>query len=692
MLTPAAERLRRFLWPRTVAVVGANERLGMSNNAVLPMLEKGIEVGLVNPTKDRLYDRPAVATLSDLGSVDAVLALVNATRSIEVAKEAVALGCGGVVLAAGGFGEAGEGGRALQDELVRIAGEDGLPVVGPNCSGFMNVPLGINLFTGGRIRLEPGPVAIVSQSGFLVRAALAAAQQRRLGISVAVSSGNEAVTDLADYVDAFADDPATRVVCLVVEKVRDPARFFAAVARARANDTAVIALKLGRSSSSRAILQSHTGAIADESWVYDLGFAEHGVLTARDIDDLVDQAQLFAQLPVEQWRPLRSVAMITSSGGVAALATDLADGTGVDLPPLEELRPWVAERIPGAGTLNPLDMTGFAVTDAELTQELFTRYAAASGVDVLALCWWLGEDDEAWGSLLLTPYAAAATAVPRVVTPVEATGVGSWASRLREDGVCVARGVASLYRAMSAMTAHTTHTTPSAAATRELPPLDDRVPQLVGGMLGFADAMRLLEECGIAHAAFHIVAPDADDLPPNVDLGDRVVVKLADVPHRTELGAVSVGVPRGDVAAEIARLRAIAAEHAVPATVVVQEMVDGSGEVFAGLQLHTDLGPFALLGRGGVQVEAAGGVRGRSVPLSAASAEALVEEVAGPEATARIRGAATWDLGPLTALAQSLNELWRRTAGWAGSVDLNPLVVTATGPVAVDALILGAGI
>ena len=424
-------KLARLLAPETIAVVGASEKLGMSNNAVLPMLDAGIDVRLVNPNRDSVYGRPTAPSLSALDEpIDAVLSLVSAERSIGVVAEAAAAGCGGVVVAAGGFGELGEEGKALQARLVDAA-SDGLAIVGPNCSGFMNVGRRVNLFTGGRITLEPGPVAVVSQSGFLLRSVLAAGQQRQLGFGVAVSSGNEAVCGLHDYIDLLAGDPDTRVICLVVEKVWSSDAFFAAVHRARSAGKALIVLKLGRTERSRKIMQSHTGAIADESWVYDIVLGQAGVLTANDIDDMLDHAQLLAQLPTESWRPIDGVAVMASSGGVAGVAADAADTSGVALPALEGLEPWVRERVPGDGSVNPLDMTGFVMRDPELMQELFTGYAAADGVGALVLCWWAGEGDEAWSRTLLEPLANAASSVsvPLIVTPVEGTAIGAWTLR-----------------------------------------------------------------------------------------------------------------------------------------------------------------------------------------------------------------------------------------------------------------------
>jgi acyl-CoA synthetase (NDP forming) len=682
--------LRRLLSPSTLAVVGANEKLGMSNNAVLPTLQAGRAIHLINPNRDELYGQKALPSLTAAGEpVDAVLSLVNAERTIGVLEEAAELGCGGVVVAAAGFVEMGEGGAALQERLQGLAADAGMAVIGPNCSGFKNVPLGVNLFTGGRLDLAAGGVSVVSQSGFLTRSALAAAQQRRLGVAIGVSSGNEAVCDLADHVDALVDDEHTTVICLVIEKVRRPPAFFTAVARARAAGKPVLALKLGRSDRARRIVQSHTGAIADDSWVYDIAFREHGIISVSDIDELLDAAQLFAQLPPERHRAGRRVGMITTSGGVAALATDIADDEDADLPSLDDLAPWIRERVPG-DTVNPLDLTGFVMSQPDVMQEVFARYADA--VDALVLGWWLGEGDEGWSRTLLEPFAAAAEAseVPFVVSPVEATSIGSWVDAWRHRGIVSGRGVRSVYRAVRAMDEFVS-ARPRRAATDveldELPP-----PPLVatdaGRIVGFDDAMRLLADAGVPVAPYVVLAEGEDNAPGLGDLGSRLVVKLADVPHRTELGAVALGVSRSDLPEAVARMRVIATAEDLPGTVAVQQMVGGGGEAFAGLQCRTDLGALVLFGMGGVLVEVTGRVGGRLLPVERDAAVALVEEVAGAAVFARLRGQDPWPVERLVDVVLALGELWRRHGSWLASVDVNPLIVDGDGAVAVDALLV----
>ena len=685
--------LARLLSPTTLAVVGANEQLGMSNNALLPMLEAGRDVALVNPRHDVLYDRQTYPDLRAIGKpVDAVLSLVNAERAVDLVEEAADLGCGGVAVVASGFVEAGNEGASLQERLVQSAARVGMAVIGPNCAGFKNVPLGINLFTGGRIDLPVsgvatmGGVSIVSQSGFLVRSALAAARERALGVSIAVSSGNEAVCDLADYVSVLASDSRTSVICLVVETIRRPDSFFAAVGEARAAGKPVITLKLGRSDRARRIMQSHTGAIADESWVYDLAFLEHGVIPARDIDDLLDRAQLFVQL--ERHDRIDRIGMITTSGGVAALATDLADDVGAPLPPLPEIEPWVRERVPG-DTVNPLDLTGFAGTKTELMEEVFEQYAGV--VDVLVLGWWTGTQDADWSATLLGPFANAAArcVAPFVVCPIEATGVGEWVAEWRRQGLSFARGVESLYRAVDAVNRFAA---PVRGAPAEVSPAASAPPEVLvasaaGPMVRFADAMGLLTEAGIAVAPWLVLEDHADvDLVAVAALGDQLVVKLADVPHRTELGAVRVGVDPKDVPKVVAEMRTIAAAHDARGAVAVQAMAFGHAEAFAGLKCRTGLGPVVLLGLGGVLVEVARQVGGRFLPLDDATVADLADEVGG--AAGRLRGQKPWPVDAVAGVLRGLDRLWRTHGTWLDSLDLNPMIVGDEGVVAVDALLI----
>lgn len=684
--------LKRLLAPRSVAVVGASESLPMAVNIVPALLSAGRDVFLVNPRRAAVFGQVAHADLAAIGRpVDAVVSLVNAELTVGVVEQAAALGCGGVVAVAGGFAEAGRAGLVLQARLLQAARQSGMAVVGPNCAGFMNVAHDTWLFTGARLPVARGTIAVISQSGFFVRGAFAAGLERGLGFSYGVSSGNEAVCEVADYLDYLIADAHTRVVCLVLEKLRDAPRFFRAVAEARVRGKPVIALKLGRSEKGRAISQSHTGAIADDAWVYDVALRHHGVLLARDVDDLLDQAQLFCQIEPQRWSALPRAAVITTSGGVAAHAADVFGEEGVALPIPDNVAQWVKAHVPEAGLANPIDMTGFVVGKAETTSAMFDTYAKA--FDAVALAWWSGPHDEAWATRLTEPFAAAAQRNPAtamVLSAAHGGALGDWAVGLRERGVAVTHGLRSLARAIRAMQLYMGYAAgPAPEATQALArPAVTMINTPEGSLLPFGPTMQLLQQFGVPVAPYVLI--DALSAVPTLPtlLGPALVVKLANVPHRTEHGAVEVGVAVGDLPGVVVKMRDIARRDALDAQVVVQSMVRGSGELFVGIQASSDLGPVLVCGLGGIFVELLKKVSGAKLPLDAARAAAMLDEVAGDSFLAGFRGQPPWDRAALQALLQAVGLLGAGTEGWLLSLDLNPVICSDRGCAVVDAVCL----
>src|SRR5579862_4856432 len=240
-----------MLAARSVAVVGASE--SRPNAGVAAMLSSGREVFLVHPRHQRLFGRPTHPSLTAVGQpVDAVLSLVGAASSAGVVAEAAGLGAGGIVVIADGF----EPGGSAQIELAAAAGES-LAVLGPNCNGFVNVHHGALLSGAPTLDATPGGIGVITQSGGYLAPLVNGARARHVGLSLLISTGNEAVNDAADCLDALVDDDRTRVIVLVIETIRRPQPFAAAAARAHAAGKPVIVLKLGRSTGPKEIARSH---------------------------------------------------------------------------------------------------------------------------------------------------------------------------------------------------------------------------------------------------------------------------------------------------------------------------------------------------------------------------------------------------------------------------------------------------
>jgi len=275
------------------------------------------------------------------------------------AGNAAACGAGGVITVAGGFSEDGSDGTVLQERLRAAAWAANMPVIGPNGVRYINVPKKLDLTLLPHFSLRPGGVSMIAHSGATIEAMAAAAWRAGGGgFNLMISAGNEPVTDMTGYLECLVDDPATEIICLVVEKIKRPDAFFAA-ARARAAGKPIVAIKLARTERTQRMARSHNGTLTGDAWVYEQAFRQAGILTAEEIDELADRVQFLEQLPRSQWSPVRGLFVFTGTGGFAAMAGDLAEAEGVDIPEVPRLSEFIGSVVPGTTVPNPLDATGF---------------------------------------------------------------------------------------------------------------------------------------------------------------------------------------------------------------------------------------------------------------------------------------------------------------------------------------------
>jgi len=684
--------LNRLLRPASVALVGATDDAVMAQTPASIVDLDDVETFLVNPRRPTVYGRPTVESLTSIGRpVDAVFSLLSAERTADLAEEAADLRCGGLVAIASGFAEMGAAGEALQQRLVDAARRANMAVVGPNGVGYIHVQRGLEMTFLPRFERRRGGVSVVAHSGALLEAFAASAwRPGGVGLNYLVSAGNEAVTDLADYLDFLVDDPDTTVIVLAMEKIRRPDAFFAAARRARTAGKPVVAVKLGRSERSRAMARSHTGTITGDSWTYEVALRQAGIALARDVDEAVDRVQFLEQLPPDKWSAVKGLAVLTGTGGFASLAVDLAKEEGVDVPDVPRLNEWVGEVVPGAEFANPLDATGFVVSQPEIWNRVLDLYATAPEFDAYVyLSQFAGWDlrsrrfGDAFAEL------ASRTSKPCFVSSLAGTA-GAWVDEYRsQQGVGVGNGTRSTLLGLATMARHVRTRADAAVQPASTVPVVARpasgwVDSDDGSMLTFADTMDLLQDFGIACAPFHIVGGDDDDeLRPQ--FAGPFVVKLADVAHRTDIGAVLVAVPPSELRAAVEKMRAIAAEHSLPSTVVIQPMLESTGEVFLGLTGRSELGPLVAFGIGGVFVEVVRRIGGRMAPLSAADAGELLAEFDDLKVMSGVRGQPAWDRVALQSLLEAAGRLAAAGRDWIDTMDINPLLITANGPVAVDA-------
>jgi acetate---CoA ligase (ADP-forming) len=688
--------LDRLLRPRSIAVVGATERPGSYGGEALLNLRRLRFAGAVhgvNPRRERVHGFPCVPTLADLDAPpDAVVVAIPAADAPAAVAQAGACGAGGAVVFAAGFAEAG-GGGTLQERLVAAAGAHDLPVCGPNGNGIVNLAAGVALWGDMVAPREPGPVALVSQSGNLAVNALAS--RRGLRLHTVVSSGNEAVVSAAEYVAAIAGHDGVRAIAVYVEDEGDGARWCAALERCAREGVRVAMLKAGLSGAGAAAAQAHTGAVAGDGRVFRALAEEAGAAWATDPHELLELAKALAADRTRRpaTRPGRGVAIMTCSGGDSSVAADLAEELGLPLPPLAPRTVAALEAIlPAAATAsNPLDYTSLLWEEPEALRRLVHALAADPRVERLLVLY--DEPDaldgaaaDTWAGVLDAVRAAAR----QIETPVTVASTlpellaDDVAHRLLEDGLAAVAGLRTGLRVV--------------AAQRSEPPAAERV-----GAVGRAaaraarhdeahwwaehEAKALLRASGLAVPPGRLVEDAADAAAFQAQAGAPVALKLSAraLRHKTELGAVETGLATPEaVRAAFARLRSVPGVR--DAAVLAERMAPPGADLLVSVRADGVV-PVLVVGLGGLWTEALGDVAVLALPASTGRVEAALRGLRGAPLLAGGRGRRALDLGAAARLAAGAGELLL-DAGLA-LLELNPVIVSSDGAVAVDALAAG---
>ncbi len=365
LITP--ERLAEFFAPRSIALVGASDTSGWARFILAASAAVGYEGPLlpVHPTHPKVFGRAAVPSLRALAEppdLAFILAPTGAVRS--VMEDAAAAGVRNVVVLASGYREAGDDGRALEDNLVAQAAAHGIVVLGPNCLGFLNTAARVAPFAlTVPLPLTPGPVGIGLQSGALSSALLAFARAQAIGVSTVASLGNEAMITTTDVLDYLVADEQTRVICLFLEEIGDPALFSAAAQRADQAGKPIVALKVGASQAGQQAALAHTGAVAGDDAVVDAALRQLNIIRVDSIEELLTTASLLGYQRVPRGRRM---GVLTASGGACDIIADRASAEGIEIPPFaDSTTEAIAAHLPSfASARNPLDVTGYVLANA----------------------------------------------------------------------------------------------------------------------------------------------------------------------------------------------------------------------------------------------------------------------------------------------------------------------------------------
>ena len=694
--------IARMLRPRSIAIVGASPTPGSLGGSVFANLERfGFtgEIHLINPNRAEINGRPCLKSTVDLpDGVDCAVLAIPRPGVLEAMKGCAARNVGGVVIFSAGFAEAGADGRAQQDELARIARASGMAVEGPNCLGFVNCVEGVPLTFG--IVDKPAPIAgrraigIVSQSGAMATVIRAALNAHDVPFSFTVSSGNEAVNGLEDFLEFLIEDASTNVIVMVVEQFREPKRFLALARRARELGKPIVLQHPGRSAAAKASAATHTGAMSGDYEVMRTLVSNAGALVVDTLEELIDLGELLIRWPV---LPKAGAAVLTESGAHKGMMLDFCESIGLALP---EPSP-ASQEIIGAIApdlilpTNPLDLTAQALIDPDLYRKTLEPLFA----------------DERYGSVVLTIILSSVAHNPRklryvinaldelkpqkpvlfamlgedVAVPPEIIG------ELRARSVPFFRSPERALRALSRATEFAARR--PAAPIAATPAPGKKIP--AGTLPEFRSKLILATEAEIPIPAGSLVTELASAKTAARQIGYPVALKAqaAALGHNSDAGGVVLNLR--DEAALITGWEKLHADVAkarpglVLDGVLVEAMARPGVELILGARNDPDWGLVLVIGLGGVFAEALHDVRVLPPDLDAAAVAQELGQLKGAALLKAFRGAPTRDVGAVAEMAVKLAAFMRAHPEVA-EVDLNPVMVYAQGEgaVALDALIV----
>jgi acetyl coenzyme A synthetase (ADP forming)-like protein len=684
----AAKSIRPFFEPRSIAVIGANREPGHIGSEILRNLRESGFTGTLTPVHPSaeaiggLKAYPAVGAIP--GEVDLAVIVVPAVHVNQIVDQCLAKGVKAIVVISAGFSEVGEGGQALQSELVEKIRTAGVRLIGPNCMGIINTDPAYRVnATFSPVYPPEGRIAFSTQSGALGLAILDYVTRLNIGISSFASIGNKADVSGNDLLQYWAEDPRTDVILLYVESFGNP-RKFAEIARRVGRTKPIVAVKAGHSDAGARAASSHTGARASRDVLVETMLREAGVIRTRTLEELFDVASVLANQPVPGGR---HVAIVTNAGGPAILAADACEANGLEVPILSDDTQKALRALlpPAASVTNPVDMI------ASATPEQYRR-----ALEVVAA-------DPSVDSII-------AIFIPPLVTePVEV------AAAIREAAALVSKPVLASFlgaqglrpqlapvpsfafpEAAAIALAHVTRygewlRKPVSFVEGLSPELSARVRVIVEaalaegkGWLTPRQCETLLDAAGVPVLRSRVVATPDQAVTAAREAGLPVVLKAVgpDILHKSDVGGVRLGL--GSEQAVRDAFTALTARLGDRADgVLVQPMVSGAVEMVVGGVNDPAFGPVVMCGMGGVLVDVLDDTAFALCPLGEGGARALVERIKGRVCLRGFRGGAPVDEPAFCRLLVRVSQVLHACPE-IQELDLNPVMALPSGALAAD--------
>ena len=701
-MTASIQDLSRVLSPHTVAVIGASRKEGSVGEAIFKNLLKADFQGAlypVNPKADSLHGVKCYASLSHIKDpIDLAILIVPNTVVPSVLKECAAAHIPGVVVVSAGFKEIGGHGIELENQIKRIAEENGIALIGPNCLGFINTDPRVQLNASFAATMpKAGNIAFLSQSGALCTAVLDYAKGKGIGFSKFISMGNKAVTNELDFLRALRDDPMTDVILMYVEDIADGQEFIS-LARHITGEThkpkPIIAIKSGRTEAGAKAASSHTGSLAGSDDIYDAVFLQSGVLRVETVEELFDCAVAFSRQPLPKGN---RIAIVTNAGGPGIMATDAAVRYGLELAKLE---PATVEQLQKelpitANVNNPVDVIGDARHDRyEAAIRAVAKDPNVDGVVVILTPQSMTDIREI--GEVVTSVAASMKISPWMAKPILAsfmgiTDVSVGVAILEKAGIPHYVFPENAVRALSQMHRYQKNWLDRPRTEVKIYPVQREVAAKIFKQVRAdgrtyipeVEALKVFEAYGLPTLKSRLVKTEEEAVATANEFGFPVVLKIASpaIVHKLDAGGVVINIQNAAELSLAFRKMINTATVLVGADKVwgaeVQQMADKGVEVFLGAKRDPKFGPLIVFGLGGTFVEVFRDVSFRLAPMREWTTRAIIEKSKAYQILRGYRG----QEADIAKVSECLGRLSQLVVDFPEieELDINPLIVYPLG-------------
>ena len=691
-MTPAKrQNFERLLAPRHIAFIGGADAaiaIGEARRAGFAG-----KMWVVNPKRSELAGIPCVARIADLPEApDAVFLAIPAGAVPDAVRELSAMGAGGIVCYAAGFGEAHDDGRELEAELRGALGD--MVLVGPNCYGVINYLDHAALWPFAHGGSCPGyGAAILTQSGMF--SSDITMSQRSLPLTHMISVGNQADLGLPEFIDLLCEKPEVRAIGLHIEGLADVPAFERAALKALKAGKPLVALKTGSSAIGGALTLSHTGSLSGANELYQALFGRVGVISVTNPSQLLETLKFICVAGVPEGR---AVMGFTCSGGGATMLADHAEHIGLEFPkPDAATRAVLTGLLPPIATVsNPLDYTTPIWGQPERTAPVFD--AALAGVRAQAAV--LVQDYPAPGldeseqlyrnDGMAFAGAASAAGIPAAICATLPENIGAdIRTAFIAKGIAPMQGIHETLNAL-AQAAWWNGARARIMAAAPAPLL--AVTTREAGFVTEADGKARLADV-VPIPAGRVVSGDSLTAAAEVT-GYPVALKMMSgkLAHKTEAGAVAIGIRTPEALAHAAeKMRADVAAYdpdAVCDAFLIEAMAPPPiAELVVGIRQDAQFGLAMTLGSGGVLVELVGDAETLLLPAHKSEIEAALARLRVARLMQGFRGGRIVDTGALAERLAALADFAMARSAEIAEIEINPLFVYEDDVLAVDVLL-----